>query len=141
MTDAVDRYLAASRAQDMDALLTTLAAEAEVLSPISGRMVFRGRADLRTLLGAVYGSIRGLRWGEQIGGGSIRTVIGEGSVGPFPFGDAMVFELDSDGAIVRIRPHLRPWLGLSALAVALLPRLLPHPGVLIRALRAGSSRR
>ena len=66
--DALDRYLAASSANDIDALMGTLAPDAEVFSPISGRMVFRGHDDLRVLLGAVYGSLNGLRWGEAIGG-------------------------------------------------------------------------
>lgn len=47
--DALDRYLAASSANDIDALMGTLAPDAEVFSPISGRMVFRGHDDLREL--------------------------------------------------------------------------------------------
>jgi len=138
LVDAVERYLAASVANDIDALVATLASDAEVLSPISGRTVFRGREDMRTLLGAVYGALRGLRWSEPIGDGAIRVAVGEGSVGPFQFSDAMVFEVDPDGAIIRIRPHLRPLIGLVALAAVLLPRLLRHPGLAMRALLGGA---
>jgi len=134
MDDAVARYLAASEANDIEALLATLADDAEFPSPISGRMVFRGRDDLRILLSAVYGSLRGLRWGEQIGEGAVRVVLGTARVGPVGLGDAMVFELADDGRIRRVRPHLRPWLALTLFAVVLGPKVTRHPGVLVRAL-------
>jgi hypothetical protein len=49
--------------------------------------------------------------------------------------DAMVCELDQDGLIRRVRPYLRPWLGLTFLALVLGPKLARHPGVLLRAAR------
>ncbi len=76
-------------------------------------MVFRGRADLRILLGAVYGALTGLRWTEEIGTGAVRAIIGEGKVGPLRLSDAMILELAADGQIARVRPHLRPWLATT----------------------------
>jgi hypothetical protein len=135
VVDAVAQYRAASEANDINALMETLAPGAELVSPVSGRFRFRGERDLRILLGAVYGSLSGLRWREQVGEGSMQVVLGDGKIGPFSVADAMVCELDGDGRIARIRPFLRPWLGLSALALALAPKLLRHPGVLLRAAR------
>ena len=136
MDDAIARYRAASEANDIDALMETFAPDAELISPLSGRMVFRGRDDLRTLLTAVYGSLRGGKWREELGDDRHRVVIGEGRVGPFKLGDAMVFELTDDGRIGRVRPHLRPWLGLTGFALPVAPRLIPHGAVVLRALRA-----
>jgi len=133
--DAVARYRTASEANDIDGLMETLADDAELVSPISGRMVFRGKADLRVLLTAVYGSITGLRWREQVGDGTVHVAVADGKVGPLKLGDAMVFELAGDGRIRRIRPHLRPWLALTVLAIKLGPRLGRHPGLIGRALR------
>lgn len=133
---AVARYLAASAANDIEALLATLAPDAELVSPISGRMVFRGERDLRVLATAVYGSLRGLRWGPQISEGRVRMAIGEGRVAGARISDAMVFELDEQGRIARVRPHLRPWLGLTVFALAIGPRVARHPGVVLRALLA-----
>jgi hypothetical protein len=135
MDDAVARYRKASEGNDIDALMTTLASDVELVSPISGRMVFRGQSDMRVLLGAVYGSLHGFRWSEEIGDGRRRVVIGEGPIGPFTIGDAMVFELGDDGLIQRIRPHLRPWLGLTVFALILGPKVTRHPGLVWRALR------
>ena len=129
------RYRSASEANDIDALLASLAPDVELVSPLSGRLVFRGHDDLRILLGAVYGAMSGLRWREEVGDGALRVVMGDGRIGPFELADAMVCELDQDGLIRRVRPYLRPWLGLTFLALALGPKLARHPGVIARAAR------
>ena len=129
----MERYRAASEANDIDALMGTLADDVELASPISGRLVFRGRDDLRVLLDAVYGSLRGLRWTERVGDGASQVLVGEARVGPFQMTDAMVFDLAADGKIRRIRPHLRPWLALTVLALILGPKGGRHPGVVRRA--------
>jgi SnoaL-like domain len=136
MADAVTRYCAASEANDSDAIMTTLAPDAALVSPLSGRMVFRGHDDLRILLTAVYGSMSGLRWVQQIGEGTAtRVAIADGRVAGARLGDAMVFELDGSGLIRRIRPHLRPWLGTTVFALILGPKIARHPGMVLRALR------
>jgi hypothetical protein len=138
MEDSVAAYLAASEACDVDRLLDTLAPDAELVSPVSGRMVFRGREDLRVLTGAVYGSLSELRWEKRVDGDGVTYATAVARVGPMKIGDAMIFELDpASGLITRIRPHLRPWLGLSALALRLLPTIARRPMVAVRALRAG----
>ena len=134
--DAVARYRSASEQNDIDTLVQTLSADAELVSPLSGHMVFRGRGDLRVLLDAVYGTITGLRWSRELVDGDTRVVIGECRIGPLKLGDVMILELTADGLVRRIHPHLRPWLALTLFAVMLGPKLARHPGVLIRALRA-----
>jgi hypothetical protein len=131
----VVRYRTASETNDMDGLVATLAPDAELISPLSGRLVFRGHDDLRVLLGAVYGDMKGLRWREEVGDGATRVVLGDGTIGPFKIADAMVCELDTDGRIRRIRPFLRPWLAVTFFALRLAPKVGRHPGVLLRAAR------
>lgn len=135
MEDAVASYRAASEENDLDALMETIAPDAELVSPLSGRMVFRGRDDLRVLLGAVYSTLRDLHWGEEVGDGGARVLIGDCRVGPLRMSDAMAFELAEDGRIRRIRPHLRPWLATTLFALLLGPQVGRHPGVVRRALR------
>ena len=57
MEDAVDRYRAARGEADVAALMEALTPDVEVVSPLSGRLVFRGRDDVRVVLGAVYSTI------------------------------------------------------------------------------------
>jgi hypothetical protein len=133
--DAVARYRAAYEANDVDAVMATLAPDAELVSPISGRLVFRGHDDLRVLLTAVFASISDLHWREELGTARTRVILGDASVGPLPLGDAMVLELAEDGRIQRITPHLRPWPALTLLALKLGPRIARHPRLVRRALR------
>jgi hypothetical protein len=132
--DAVTQYRIASEANDIEALLAVLTPDAELVSPLSGRMVFRGKEDLRVLLTAVYGGMTGLRWREEFGDARHRLLIGDGRVGPLRMSDAMVFDLADDGRIRRIRPHLRPWLAMTLFALILGPKVARRPGVLLRAL-------
>jgi hypothetical protein len=133
--DAVACYRTASEANDIDGLIAALSPDVELVSPLSGRLVFRGQDDLRVLLSAVYGGMNGLRWRQEVGDGATRVVLGDGMVGPFRLADAMVCELAEDGRIRRIRPYLRPWLSLTFLALMLAPKMARHPGVMVRAAR------
>jgi hypothetical protein len=133
--DAVATFCDATRANDVDRIVSTLAPDVELLSPLSGRMVFRGRDDLRVLLGAVYGGLSGLTWREVIGEGATRVAVSDGRIAGVTITDAMVLELDDAGLIVRIRPHLRPWLAITLFALLLGPKIARHPGVVRRALR------
>ncbi len=135
MDDAVTRFRTASAANDIEALVATLAPDAELLSPLSRRMVFRGREDLRVLFGAIYGSMREVHWYDEVGDGRLRVVLGRGFVGGLRIDDAMVIELDDDGCIQCIRPHLRPWLATTVFALLLAPKLVRDFGVVRRALR------
>ncbi|HEX4668430.1 MAG TPA: nuclear transport factor 2 family protein [Solirubrobacterales bacterium] len=136
MDDAVSRYRAATEAGDVDGFMETLAPDVEVVSPISGRMVFRGQDDVRILLSAVYGSLNGLRWTKAVGEGESWVAVGEARIAGVRMTDAMVFDLGPDGRIRRIGPHLRPWLALTLFAVVLGPKVARHPAMLRRALAA-----
>ena len=133
--DTVATFLEATRTKDIDRIVSTLAPDAELLSPLSGRMVFRGRDDLRVLLGAVYGGLSGLTWREVIGEGATRVADGDGRIAGVTITDAMVLEVNDAGLIARIRPHLRPWLAITLFALLLGPKIARYPGVLRRALR------
>jgi hypothetical protein len=133
--DVVARYCAASEAGNVEALAATLADDVAVPSPISGRMVFRGRADALHVLGAVYRLVSDLHWTDVVGDGTSRVAVGEFRMLGLRMTDAMVFELAPDGRIAVIRPHLRPWLGLTVFAALLGPRVARRPGVVLRALR------
>ncbi len=135
MDDAVGRYCAAVEAGDMAALEATLAPDVALPSPVIGRAVFRGREDVTALLTAVYRMLQDVHWERPVGEGPTRLAIAEARVGPMRIDDAMVFELDGEGRILRIRPHLRPLLAMMLFFVMIGPRMLPRPGVVLRAVR------
>lgn len=137
--DAIPHYRSASEANDIARLMEATTADVEVVSPISGRMIFKGQKDVEFLLSAVYGVLRGLKWQEAIGDDDRRVLYGEARLLGVRMTDAMVFDLAPDGKIRRISPHLRPWLALTLFAVVLGPKVGIRPGVVWRALRNGSS--
>jgi hypothetical protein len=138
MDDALARFRSASEAGDIDGIMASLSDEIELVSPISGHMVFRGRDDVRFLLAAVYGSLHDLRWTRSMGDGESQVVLGQARLLGVRLTDAMVFDLAPDGRIRRISPHLRPWLALTLFALVLGPKVARRPGVPWRALRAGA---
>ncbi len=138
MDDALSRYCAATEVGDVDGFMATMAPDVEVVSPISGRMVFRGEDDVRFLLSAVYGTLSSLRWLKTVGEGENRVAVGEARILGVGMTDAMVFELAPDGRIRRIGPHLRPWLALTLFALVLGPKVARRPGVIRRALTGNS---
>jgi hypothetical protein len=136
--DYVSHYRSASEAGDIAGLMEAMAPDVELVSPISGRMVFKGDQDVELLLRAVYGSLKDLRWKQTLGEGEHRVIYGEARLLGVRMTDAMVFELDDEGRIRRISPHLRPWLALTLFAVVLGPKVGIRPGVVWRALRNGA---
>ncbi|HEY2717652.1 MAG TPA: nuclear transport factor 2 family protein [Solirubrobacterales bacterium] len=131
--DALAEFRAATEANDLDRFVATLAPDAELVSPLLARGVIRGKEDLRLPFEAVYGSLSELRWTDEVREGDRGFAIAEARIGPFRIDDAMVFELDSEGRIRRLRPHLRPWLATTWFALAVGARVARHPGVLWRA--------
>lgn len=136
MVDAVTRFLAATEANDMTALAATLAPDATLPSPVIGRAVFKGREDVVGVLTLVYGMIREVHWEPPFGDSSRQVAIASARVGAFYIGDAMVFELDADGLIRSVRPHLRPLLATIVFFLMIGPRVARQPDLLLRAMRS-----
>jgi hypothetical protein len=133
--DAIAEYRAASQANDLDRFMNTLAPDAELVSPLLAHGVIRGQKDLRVVFEAVYGSLSDLRWTDPIRDGDRGFMIAEARLGRFKIDDAMMLELDADGRIKRLRPHLRPWLASTWFALVVGAKVARHPGVVWRAMR------
>ncbi|MEU0539890.1 nuclear transport factor 2 family protein [Nocardia sp. NPDC005978] len=132
--DVIARFCAATEAGDIDAVLETLATNAELVSPLAGRAVFRGHHDLRVLFSILLPELTGFTWRHVVRGDRTAVAIAEARVLGVRIGDAMLIELDTHGRIQRLTPHIRPWLGLTLLAIALLPKLVRQLPVVRRAM-------
>jgi hypothetical protein len=135
MRDVISRFRVATEAGDVEGFMSLIDPDAELVSPIFGRLVIRGQRDLRTLFTAVYGSIKGLTWIDEITDGRLTLLRGEARIGPVKLDDAMVLELGPDGRIRKIRPHFRPLLGLMTFALIVGVKLMRHPALFVRAAR------
>lgn len=108
VSDVISQFRTATEAGDVAGFMGLIHPQAELVSPIFGRLVIRGERDLRTLFTAVYGSVKELRWVDQVGDERLVLLRGEAKIGPTRLDDAMVLELGPDRRIRRIRPHFRP---------------------------------
>ncbi|WP_198037211.1 nuclear transport factor 2 family protein [Nocardia sp. BMG51109] len=133
---ALEIFCTASEKKDVETMLATLAPDAELISPVSGRMVIRGHDDLRILFAAAYDCLDGIRWYQRIENDSAQVALCTAKVSGVNVNDAMFVELDEHGRIRRITHHLRPWLGLTAFAAKIGPKLGRHPGLIRRAMRS-----
>ena len=133
--DAVARFCAASVTNDVDGMMTALAPDAELVSPMFARMVVRGHDDLRVLLGVVFGGLRNLHWREFIGDGQTRVAVGDARIFGLRIYDAMVIDLDDAGRIRRLRQHLRGWLPVTVRMLEVGLKLGRYPRLVGRALR------
>lgn len=92
--DTIARFRAATEANDINTVMDTLAPEVDLVSPISGHMVFRGKEDLRVLLTAVYGAIHHLHWHDEIiSRHDVCVLTGEATVSCIRLTDATVLQL------------------------------------------------
>ncbi len=118
----------------MEAMAATFAPDVELPSPIFGRVTFRG-PDVIGVLTAVYRTVRGVRWEAPVGEGATRLAIARATILGIRIDDAMVFELDEQGRIRRIRPHLRPLAATILFVLMLGPRVAAEPTMMVRGLR------
>lgn len=123
----------------MEAMAATFAGGVELPSPLVGRMTFKGD-DVRGVLTAVYSTLRGVYWDAPVGDGATRLAVAHATVLGMRIDDAMVFELDEQGKIRRIRPHLRPLAATALFALAVGPRVATKPLMIVRALRRSQRR-
>jgi hypothetical protein len=135
MSDVISQFRSATEAGDVGGFMELIHPQAELISPIFGRLVIRGERDLRTLFTAVYGSVKNLSWVDQVGDERLVLLRGEARIGPTRLDDAMVLELGPDGRIRRIRPHFRPLLGMVMFTLIVGVKLVRQPGLFLRAAR------
>ncbi len=118
----------------MEAMAATFATGVELPSPLFGSMTFKGN-DVRRILTAVYSVLRSVEWEAPVGDGARRLAVTHAKILGMRIDDAMVFELDEQGQIRRIRPHLRPLAAIVLFALAVVPRVATKPLMTLRALR------
>jgi len=129
------RFLAATEANDMAGVALTLAPDVTLPSPLIGNAVFRGRDDVVGVLSVVYSTIHDVHWEAPIGQGLQRVAIAHARIAGMRIDDAMIFEVEADGLITRVRPHLRPLLATFVFFLMIGPRVAAHPGLVLRAVR------
>ncbi len=130
----------AARLRRPEVLVPLMAADVEFAAPASARLVFRGRADVLSVLGVLFSTFSELvPRARFVTDGHVMVVV-DGRFGPFWLTDAMLVEVTEHGGIRRLEPHLRPWPSATLFIVLAGARLLRRPRLLRRAVLGGTRR-
>jgi hypothetical protein len=125
---ATVRMRTAAEAHDVDGVLETLAADAVLRSPITDRITFRGRDQVREVLHAVFSTIEDMHYFADIGDQRTRALFYTGTVGNQRIEEAMRLQLADDGQIEQLTIFYRPLPGLASFAAAMAPRVARKHG-------------
>lgn len=128
MSDSVAAWRAAAEAGDARAAAAALAADVELVSPLTDRFVFRGRDELEELLTSVFEIFTGIRFSAEHRDGDRVALFAAGRVGALRLEEAQQLELDAEGRIRRLSIAMRPLPALTAFQRALGPRVARRQG-------------
>ena len=134
------RFREAAEARDIESLLATLAEDVVLRSPITDRVTFRGRAQLRELLRSVFATIEDIRYFADVGDARTRALFDRARVGGQALEQAVRVQLNDRQQIEELTIFFRPLPGLAGLTAGLGPRVARKRGrgraVVARALLA-----
>jgi len=119
----MDALIQAMEAKDPARVAACCHPDVVLRSPISRRVVFRGRETVRELLGVVYGEVGPVAVHEVVGDGDVRALLVASSVRGVPLDEVMVVRLGDDGLVHSWTLYVRAMPQLVAFAAALAPPL------------------
>ena len=126
--DTTRRYRDAVERADVEAFMATLAPDVVLRSPITTRIEFRGHDEIRTLMRAVFASIRDIHYYADVGDAGTRALFYRARVGRRPVEEASLVRLGDDALVREITLWFRPLPGLTAVMGRLGPRLARERG-------------
>jgi hypothetical protein len=130
------RFREAAEAGDVEALLSTLAPDVVLRSPISDAVAFRGREEIRELMHAVFATIEDIRYFADVGDARTRALFDRATVGGQALEQAVRVQLDERQQISELTIFFRPLPGLAGLTAGLAPRVAARKHGRARALIA-----
>jgi hypothetical protein len=122
------RMRAAAEAHDVQGVLETTATEVVLRSPITNRVVFRGREAVGEVLRAVFATLEDVHYFADLGDDRTRALFYTARVGSQPIEEAMRVELNEQGEIQEFTIFYRPLPGLATFTAAMAPRVARKHG-------------
>ncbi len=125
---SIQDFRRAAAEHDVELALGALTDDVVLHSPLTDRMSFRGKEDIRRLFETVYANFVNLNYHTEIGDGRERVLIGRATVGGQPIEETLHLRLDERDKITEITLFIRPLPGLTAVMAALGPQLARRNG-------------
>jgi hypothetical protein len=111
------------RAGDISAITAALSDEVVLISPITSRFRFEGRAEVTELMSVVLETFEDIQVFEEFGAGDRRVVAWRARIGDQEMEGTEILHLDGEGRVREVRPFIRPLPGLATAMAALGHRL------------------
>ncbi|GAA2817522.1 nuclear transport factor 2 family protein [Crossiella cryophila] len=118
MSLATERYRAAGEAGDLEGVLATLAEDVVLHSPLTMRVRFVGKGEVRAVLRVALRELKGLRYRSDVGDERVRVLVHTATVGGQEVEETARVEVNDEGLISSITLSVRPLPGLTALMAA-----------------------
>ena len=122
------RYREAGEKHDLDLLMSTLAPDAVLHSPLSARVDFRGTDRLRELFSAVLPLLSDIRYHTDVGDEHTRMLAATARLGARELEESVLVRLDDQARIAELTLWVRPLPALTALMAAIAPALAREKG-------------
>jgi SnoaL-like domain len=132
--EVVAAWRTAAEHGDADAATRCLAADIEVISPLTAQFRFQGRDQVQQMLAAAFEVITEFRFHTEVGAGSTWALFGYAQVSQQEFEEAQLLRLDAAGLIRELTLFGRPLPALTGLMAGIGPKLSRRQG------RAGLAR-
>jgi hypothetical protein len=124
----MEQLVEAMKRKDAAAVVSFLAEDAVLRSPISRRIVFRGRDQIREVLEVVYGLLDTSDVDTVVGEGDVRVLLLRASIGRLPIDEAMALRFDDRGRVTEMKLYVRAMPQLVTFAAVLGPPLAARRG-------------
>ena len=121
--EATVRMRRAAEAHDPDGVVEICAPDVVLNSPITARVSFLGREEVRGVLGSAFATIEDISYFADFGDHQTRALFFRARVGAQPIEEAMRVELDEAGQIREFTLFYRPLPGLAGFTTAMAPRV------------------
>ncbi|TDE30009.1 nuclear transport factor 2 family protein [Nonomuraea mesophila] len=121
-------YRRAGEEHDLDALMTTLADDVVLHSPLSATATFQGRDQVGELFSVVMSVLSGMRYHSDVGDDRTRVLTATARLRDLEVHEAAVVEVDDEGLVKDITLYVRPLPALTALMAALGPGMARASG-------------
>lgn len=119
----IERWCSAGERGDAEAAASCLAADVQLVSPLTEQFRFRGRDEVHGLLAAAFTAIEGIKFHTRVGDGAERALFYRARVGAQQLEEAQLVRLDEAGQISELTLFARPLPALTGLMRTLGPEL------------------
>ncbi|MDI5977324.1 nuclear transport factor 2 family protein [Amycolatopsis magusensis] len=120
---ATERYREGGEKADLDLVLSAFAEDAVLISPLTDRVRFTGKAEIAQIVQVALGRIEGMRFHTDVGDERTRTLVCTGRINGVAIEESALARLDDDGLIREMTLFVRPLPALVELMGAFGPDL------------------